>query len=346
MIESYKNPINNIINPNNLEEDLNTEISIRPASLDQFVGQKEITDNLKVYIKAAKQRDEALDHVLFFGPPGLGKTTLANIVSKELNVNISSTSGPVLERAGDLAGMLTNLENKDVFFIDEIHRVSSIVEEYLYSAMEDYIIDIMLDKGPSARSVQLNLNPFTLVGATTRLGNLTSPLRNRFGVILRFDFYNDHDLGKIIKRSSKILNISINEKGVSEISRRSRGTPRIANRILRRARDFAQVNSKKTIDEEVAKEALRKMGIDEMGLDEMDRQILNSIIDNYNGGPVGIETLGVAISEDAKTIEEVYEPFLIKEGFIQRTPRGRIALEKTYKYLDKEFKNNNQQKLL
>jgi len=346
MIESYKNPINNIINPNNLEEDLNTEISIRPASLDQFVGQKEITDNLKVYIKAAKQRNEALDHVLFFGPPGLGKTTLANIVSKELNVNISSTSGPVLERAGDLAGMLTNLENKDVFFIDEIHRVSSIVEEYLYSAMEDYIIDIMLDKGPSARSVQLNLNPFTLVGATTRLGNLTSPLRDRFGVILRFDFYNDHDLGKIIKRSSKILNISINEKGVSEISRRSRGTPRIANRILRRARDFAQVNSKKTIDEEVAKEALRKMGIDEMGLDEMDRQILNSIIDNYNGGPVGIETLGVAISEDAKTIEEVYEPFLIKEGFIQRTPRGRIALEKTYKYLNKEFKNNNQQKLL
>jgi len=242
--------------------------------------------------------------------------------------------------------MLTNLDNKDVFFIDEIHRVSSVVEEYLYSAMEDYIIDIMLDKGPSARSVQLNLNPFTLVGATTRLGNLTSPLRDRFGVILRFDFYDDQDLGKIIQRSSKILNISINEKGILEISRRSRGTPRIANRILRRARDFAQVNSKKTIDQDLAKEALSKMGIDEMGLDEMDRQILNSIIDNYNGGPVGIETLGVAISEDAKTIEEVYEPFLIKEGFIQRTPRGRIALEKTYKYLNKEFRNNNQQKLL
>tara|TARA_Y100001935_G_scaffold249499_1_gene248197 strand:+ start:137 stop:1177 length:1041 start_codon:yes stop_codon:yes gene_type:complete len=346
MIESYKNPINNVINPKNLEEDLNTDKSIRPVSLEEFVGQKEIIDNLKVYIKAAKQRDEALDHVLFFGPPGLGKTTLANIVSKELNVNISSTSGPVLERAGDLAGMLTNLDNKDVFFIDEIHRVSSVVEEYLYSAMEDYIIDIMLDKGPSARSVQLNLNPFTLVGATTRLGNLTSPLRDRFGVILRFDFYDDQDLGKIIQRSSKILNISINEKGILEISRRSRGTPRIANRILRRARDFAQVNSKKTIDQDLAKEALSKMGIDEMGLDEMDRQILNSIIDNYNGGPVGIETLGVAISEDAKTIEEVYEPFLIKEGFIQRTPRGRIALEKTYKYLNKEFRNNNQQKLL
>ena len=346
MIESYKNPINNVINPKNLEEDLNTDKSIRPVSLEEFVGQKEIIDNLKVYIKAAKQRDEALDHVLFFGPPGLGKTTLANIVSKELNVNISTTSGPVLERAGDLAGMLTNLDNKDVFFIDEIHRVSSVVEEYLYSAMEDYIIDIMLDKGPSARSVQLNLNPFTLVGATTRLGNLTSPLRDRFGVILRFDFYDDQDLGKIIQRSSKILNISINEKGILEISRRSRGTPRIANRILRRARDFAQVNSKKTIDQDLAKEALSKMGIDEMGLDEMDRQILNSIIDNYNGGPVGIETLGVAISEDAKTIEEVYEPFLIKEGFIQRTPRGRIALEKTYKYLNKEFRNNNQQKLL
>ncbi len=346
MIESYKNPINNVINPKNLEEDLNTDKSIRPVSLEEFVGQKEIIDNLKVYIKAAKQRDEALDHVLFFGPPGLGKTTLANIVSKELNVNISSTSGPVLERAGDLAGMLTNLDNKDVFFIDEIHRVSSVVEEYLYSAMEDYIIDIMLDKGPSARSVQLNLNPFTLVGATTRLGNLTSPLRDRFGVILRFDFYDDQDLGKIIQRSSKILNISINEKGILEISRRSRGTPRIANRILRRARDFAQVNSKKTIDQDLAKEALSKMGIDEMGLDEMDRQILNSIIDNYNGGPVGIETLGVAISEDAKTLEEVYEPFLIKEGFIQRTPRGRIALEKTYKYLNKEFRNNNQQKLL
>ena len=346
MIESYKNPINNVINPKNLEEDLNTDKSIRPVSLEEFVGQKEIIDNLKVYIKAAKQRDEALDHVLFFGPPGLGKTTLANIVSKELNVNISSTSGPVLERAGDLAGMLTNLDNKDVFFIDEIHRVSSVVEEYLYSAMEDYIIDIMLDKGPSARSVQLNLNPFTLVGATTRLGNLTSPLRDRFGVILRFDFYDDQDLGKIIQRSSKILNISINEKGILEISRRSRGTPRIANRILRRARDFAQVNSKKTIDQDLAKEALSKMGIDEMGLDEMDRQILNSIIDNYNGGPVGIETLGVAISEDAKTIEEVYEPFLIKEGFIQRTPRGRIALEKTYKYLNKEFRDDNQQKLL
>ena len=340
MIESFKNPTNNIINPESTKEDINSEQSIRPSSLDEFVGQKEIKENLEVYIKAAKQRNEALDHVLLFGPPGLGKTTLANIISKELNVSISSTSGPVLERAGDLAGMLTNLENKDVFFIDEIHRISSVVEEYLYSAMEDYMIDIMLDKGPNARSVQLNLNPFTLVGATTRLGNLTSPLRDRFGVILRFDFYNNKDLGKIIKRSSHILDIDIDEKGILEISKRSRGTPRIANRILRRARDFAQVNSQSIIDDKIAKEALDKMGIDDHGLDEMDRQILSSIIDNYNGGPVGIETLGVAISEDARTLEEVYEPYLIKQGFIQRTPRGRVALDKTYKYLNKSKKKN------
>jgi len=346
MIESFKNPINKIINPESNQDDIASEQSIRPSTIGEFVGQKDIKDNLKIYIKAAKQRKEALDHVLLFGPPGLGKTTLANIISKELNVNISSTSGPVLERAGDLAGMLTNLENRDVFFIDEIHRVSSVVEEYLYSAMEDYMIDIMLDKGPSARSVQLNLNSFTLVGATTRLGNLTSPLRDRFGVILRFDFYNDEDLGKIIKRSSNILGIKINQKGIDEISKRSRGTPRIANRILRRARDFAQVKFKKTIDDAIAKEALDKMGIDDAGLDEMDRQILISIVDNYNGGPVGIETLGVAISEDARTLEEVYEPYLIKKGFIQRTPRGRIALEKTYKYLGKPMHSTNQQKFI
>ena len=346
MIESFKNPINEIINPESNQEDIKTEQSIRPSLFSEFVGQKEVKENLKVYIEAAKQRNEALDHVLLFGPPGLGKTTLANIISKELNVNISSTSGPVLERAGDLAGMLTNLDNRDVFFIDEIHRVSSVVEEYLYSAMEDYMIDIMLDKGPSARSVQLNLNPFTLVGATTRLGNLTSPLRDRFGVILRFDFYTNEDLGQIIKRSGKILGIEIDDKGIDEISKRSRGTPRIANRILKRARDFAQVNNQKTIDQKIAKKALSKMGIDEEGLDEMDRQILTSIIDNYDGGPVGIDTLGVAISEDARTLEEVYEPYLIKKGFIQRTPRGRIALEKTYKYLNKTISKNQQQKLL
>mgnify|MGYP001350557817 CR=1 FL=1 len=346
MIESFKNPINKIINPESAPEDVVSEKSIRPSSINEFIGQSELKNNLEIYIKAAKQREEALDHVLLFGPPGLGKTTLASIISKELNVNISSTSGPVLDRAGDLAGMLTNLENRDVFFIDEIHRVSSIVEEYLYSAMEDYMIDIMLDKGPSARSVQLNLNSFTLVGATTRLGNLTSPLRDRFGVILRFDFYNDIDLGKIIKRSSNILGISIDEKGIIEISKRSRGTPRIANRILRRARDFAQVKSKNIIDVKIAKEALDKMGIDNEGFDEMDRQILISIVDNYKGGPVGIETLAVAISEDARTLEEVYEPYLIKKGFIQRTPRGRVALEKTYKYLGRPIKNNNQQKFI
>jgi|TARA_B100001741_G_scaffold169633_1_gene140132 Holliday junction DNA helicase RuvB len=346
MIESFKNPINEIINPESNQEDIKTEQSIRPSLFSEFVGQKEVKENLKVYIEAAKQRNEALDHVLLFGPPGLGKTTLANIISKELNVNISSTSGPVLERAGDLAGMLTNLDNRDVFFIDEIHRVSSVVEEYLYSAMEDYMIDIMLDKGPSARSVQLNLNPFTLVGATTRLGNLTSPLRDRFGVILRFDFYTNEDLGQIIKRSGKILGIEIDDKGIDEISKRSRGTPRIANRILKRARDFAQVNNQKIIDQKIAKKALSKMGIDEEGLDEMDRQILTSIIDNYDGGPVGIDTLGVAISEDARTLEEVYEPYLIKKGFIQRTPRGRVALEKTYKYLNKTISKNQQQKLL
>ena len=346
MIESFKNPINKIINPESAPEDVVSEKSIRPSSINEFIGQSELKNNLEIYIKAAKQREEALDHVLLFGPPGLGKTTLASIISKELNVNISSTSGPVLDRAGDLAGMLTNLENRDVFFIDEIHRVSSIVEEYLYSAMEDYMIDIMLDKGPSARSVQLNLNSFTLVGATTRLGNLTSPLRDRFGVILRFDFYNDTDLGKIIKRSSNILGIPIDEKGIIEISKRSRGTPRIANRILRRARDFAQVKSKNIIDVKIAKEALEKMGIDNEGFDEMDRQILISIVDNYKGGPVGIETLAVAISEDARTLEEVYEPYLIKKGFIQRTPRGRVALEKTYKYLGRPIKNNNQQKFI
>ena len=347
MIESYKDPINKINTPEKSDEDLLTEQSLRPSFITEFVGQKEVVENLKVYVQAAQQRSEALDHVLLFGPPDLGKTTLANIISKEMKVNINSSSGPVLERAGDLAGMLTNLEHGDVLFIDEIHRLSSVVEEYLYSAMEDYTIDIMLDKGPSARSVQLNLNPFTLIGATTRLGNLTSPLRDRFGVILRLDFYDERDLGKIISRSSNILGISINKDGINEISSRSRGTPRIANRILRRARDFAQVNKKNIIDGDIARESLERMGIDENGLDEMDRLILTALVKKYKGGPVGIETLGVAISEDPKTIEEVYEPYLIKEGFIQRTPRGRTALDKTYKYLELTTpKPNNQQKIL
>ena len=342
MIESHKDP-QNITSPDKIEEDVAAEQTLRPSSFDDFVGQQDTVDNLKVYIKAAIQRNEALDHVLLFGPPGLGKTTLAGIIAREMNVNIKISSGPVMERPGDLAGILTNFSNQDVFFIDEIHRLSSVVEEYLYSAMEDYKIDIMLDKGPSARSVQLNLNQFTLVGATTRLGNLTSPMRDRFGVILRLDFYENNDLLEIITRSAKILEINIDKEGALEIARRSRGTPRIANRILRRARDFAQITSDGTINIKVARESLHRLGIDEQGLDDMDRRILNVLVEKFNGGPVGLESLGVAISEDARTIEEVYEPYLIKEGFIQRTSRGRQALDKTFAYLDVEKPNSNNQ---
>ncbi len=333
MIESYKNP-QHITSPDKFDDDAVVEQSLRPSRFDDFIGQKETVENLKVYIQAATQREEALDHVLLFGPPGLGKTTLAGIIAKEMNVNIKLSSGPVMERPGDLAGILTNFAKQDVFFIDEIHRLSSVVEEYLYSAMEDFTIDIMLDKGPSARSVQLNLNPFTLVGATTRLGNLTSPMRDRFGVVLRLDFYQEEDLLKIIQRSSQILEIEIHTEGASEIARRSRGTPRIANRILRRARDFAQIESNGVITLEAAENALSRLGIDGNGLDDMDRRILSALVKKFNGGPVGLESLGVAISEDARTIEEVYEPYLIKEGFIQRTARGRKALDKTFTYLN------------
>ena len=331
-----------IADPTPLDEDLVVEKSLRPSQFDEFIGQKELVDNLKLYIEASNGRGDALDHVLLFGPPGLGKTTLANIIAKELNVNIKHASGPVIERAGDLAGMITNLGHRDVFFIDEIHRLNSVAEEYLYSAMEDFTIDIMIDKGPSARSVQLNIEPFTLIGATTRLGNLTSPLRDRFGVVLRVDYYEAEDLFHIINRSANILEVNIDDEGAMELAKRSRGTPRIANRILRRSRDFAQVKAEGSIDIHVAKGSLEKLGIDEIGLDDMDRKILDTLIEKFTGGPVGVKSLAVAVGEDSATIEDVYEPFLIKEGFLQRTPRGRVAQESAFKLLGKEITSNQE----
>ena len=331
-----------ITDPKPFEDDLFNEKSLRPVKLEDFIGQDELVDSLSLYIKAAKKRNEALDHVLLFGPPGLGKTTLSNIISKELNVEIKQTSGPVLERAGDLAGMLTSFSRKDVFFIDEIHRVNSVVEEYLYSAMEDYQIEILIDKGPNAKTVQLNIEPFTLVGATTKLGNLTSPLRDRFGIVLRVDFYEPKDLLKIIKRSAKILNVKIDNDGALELSKRSRGTPRIANRILRRTRDYAEVKADGKINKKTAIESLNNLGIDNFGLDEMDRLILNTLIERFDGGPVGVNSLSVAVSEDPTTIEDVYEPYLIKQGFIQRTSRGRIANERAFDLLGKKITDKQQ----
>ena len=313
------------------------ERQLRPLSFSDFKGQKQVMENLKVFVTAAKQRGESLDHVLLHGPPGLGKTTLATIIANELSVNLRVTSGPVLDKPGDLAGILTNLQEGDVLFIDEIHRLSPVVEEYLYSAMEDFQIDIMIDKGPSARSVQLTLNNFTLIGATTRSGLLTSPLRARFGIKFHLEYYDHEILTGIVKRSAGILSVKIDEEAAVEIARRSRGTPRIANALLRRVRDFAQVKGSGVIDIDITRYGLKALNIDQHGLDEMDNRILSVIIEKFGGGPVGLTTISTAVGEESGTIEEVYEPFLIKEGFLKRTPRGREATEHAYKHLGKQF---------
>jgi len=309
------------------------ERALRPKSLQDFSGQKKIVDNLKVFIEAAKMREEALDHVLLHGPPGLGKTTLSHIISNELGSNLKMTSGPVLEKPGDLAGLLTNLDEGDVLFIDEIHRLNTVVEEYLYSAMEDYRIDIMIDSGPNARSIQLNVEPFTLIGATTRMGLLTAPMRARFGINCHLDYYDVKTIEKILIRSAHILNIEMDGPGCNEIARRSRGTPRIANALLRRVRDFAMIKGNGTIDREIANYGLDALNVDESGLDQMDNKILSTIIEKFKGGPVGISTIATAVGEEAGTIEEVHEPFLIMEGYIQRTQRGREATHKAYEHL-------------
>ncbi|MBQ5408453.1 MAG: Holliday junction branch migration DNA helicase RuvB [Muribaculaceae bacterium] len=317
--------------------DRDFEKALRPVRFNDFAGQEGIISNLKVFVAAARKRGEALDHTLFYGPPGLGKTTLSSIIANEMGVGFKVTSGPVLDKPGDLAGLLTSLEENDVLFIDEIHRLSPIVEEYLYSAMEDYRIDIMIDKGPGARSVQLTLAPFTLIGATTRSGLLTAPLRARFGINCHLEYYDHEVLEGIIKRSARLLNVPIDDDAASEIALRSRGTPRVANSLLRRVRDFAQVKGSGKIDTDIARYALKALNIDTYGLDEVDHKLLTTIIDKFGGGPVGLSTLAAALNEDAGTIEEVYEPFLIKEGFIKRTPRGRVATDLAFTHLHRDF---------
>ena len=323
------------------KEDNDIDRALRPLSFDDFAGQDTILENLKVFVSAAKQRDEALDHTLFHGPPGLGKTTLAHILANELNVGIKLTSGPVLDKPGDLAGLLTNLQARDILFIDEIHRLSPIVEEYLYSAMEDYKIDILIESGPNARTVQINLEPFTLVGATTRSGLLTAPMRARFGISNRLQYYSTELLGTIVERSAEILNVPIDQEAAIEIAGRSRGTPRISNGLLRRVRDFAQIKGDGTIDMKITQYGLNALQVDAHGLDEMDNKILTTLIDKFKGGPVGITTLATAVSENAETIEEVYEPFLIQQGFIVRTPRGREVTARAYQHLGR-IKNNQE----
>ncbi len=312
--------------------ELEFDLSLRPGRFSEFVGQKKMIENLSVFIEAAKARGESLDHVLFYGPPGLGKTTLAHIMAREMEVDIKLTSGPALEKAGDLAGILTNLNDRDVFFIDEIHRLNPIVEEYMYSAMEDFQLDIVIDRGANARNLQLSLPHFTLVGATTRAGLLTSPLRDRFGVVNRLDYYSPDDLYLIVKRSAKILKVEMDEEGAVEISRRARGTPRIANRLLRRIRDFAQIEGNGTITKEITQSSLERLDVDEKGLDEMDKRILTTLIEKFDGGPVGINSLAVSVGEESDTIEEIYEPFLIQEGLLKRTSRGREVTALGYKH--------------
>ncbi len=323
------------LSPEVIEDDKKYDVTLRPKVIDEYVGQTKIKENLNIFVEAARRRGEPLDHVLFYGPPGLGKTTLAYIISNELRVNIRATSGPALEHSGDLAALLTNLGERDVFFIDEIHRLNRIVEESLYPAMEDYELDIIIGQGPNARSVKYKLPRFTLVGATTRAGLLTSPMRDRFGVIFRLDFYSPEELRKIINRSAGILNIEVQGEGDLEIAKRARGTPRVANRLLRRVRDYAQVKGEGIITQEVSEQALKMLDVDRMGFDTMDQKILLTIIANYEGGPVGLETLTAAIGEEKETIEDVYEPFLIQGGFLDRTPRGRVATRLAYEHFEK-----------